>query len=307
MADAAIEALSTSRVRDVSILGRRGVVQAAFTTVEVKELGELTAAGRRRRSPRGVRSTRRAPRSWRRRAPRPRPRSRSCRSFAQRVPTDKPRRLRIRFLVVAGRDPGRRAAARVTGLKLVKNELVKTEGGIVAQPDGRDRDAGRRPGVPLGRLPRRAAPELPLRSERHGHAAATTRVGCWIPRLGNRCAATTSTGWIKRGSERRDRQQQGRFGGDGEHADRGFAAAIGCSRRASRSGCVGRAAAAAPAAARDLRRLASELDRHRGRARPSAGASTRQVHLDARRCWRPCRGSERRPAAARRSRTARCP
>ena len=44
MADHAIEALSASRVKEVSILGRRGPVQAAFTTVEVRELGELPGA-----------------------------------------------------------------------------------------------------------------------------------------------------------------------------------------------------------------------------------------------------------------------
>src|SRR5262245_50472611 len=44
MAEYAIEALSRSRVKEVSILGRRGPVQAAFTTVEVKELGELPGA-----------------------------------------------------------------------------------------------------------------------------------------------------------------------------------------------------------------------------------------------------------------------
>ncbi len=40
----AIEALSSSSVRDVVVLGRRGPAQAAFTNPEVRELGELTDA-----------------------------------------------------------------------------------------------------------------------------------------------------------------------------------------------------------------------------------------------------------------------
>ena len=44
MADYAIEALSQSNVKDIYLLGRRGPVQAAFTTNEAKELGELPGA-----------------------------------------------------------------------------------------------------------------------------------------------------------------------------------------------------------------------------------------------------------------------
>jgi ferredoxin--NADP+ reductase len=41
MADYAIEALRESKVREVVMLGRRGPAQAAFTTAELKEFGEL--------------------------------------------------------------------------------------------------------------------------------------------------------------------------------------------------------------------------------------------------------------------------
>src|SRR3954453_7552545 len=40
-ADHAIEALATSQVHEVILLGRRGPAQAAFTTPELRELGEL--------------------------------------------------------------------------------------------------------------------------------------------------------------------------------------------------------------------------------------------------------------------------
>lgn len=43
-ADHAIETLERSRLDDITLLGRRGPVQAAFTTPELRELGELTRA-----------------------------------------------------------------------------------------------------------------------------------------------------------------------------------------------------------------------------------------------------------------------
>lgn len=43
-ADHAIEALAASSVREVSVVGRRGPVEAAFTTPELLELGELSRA-----------------------------------------------------------------------------------------------------------------------------------------------------------------------------------------------------------------------------------------------------------------------
>lgn len=43
-ADHAIEALASSGVEEIVVLGRRGPVQAAFTNPEVRELGELTEA-----------------------------------------------------------------------------------------------------------------------------------------------------------------------------------------------------------------------------------------------------------------------
>jgi ferredoxin/flavodoxin---NADP+ reductase len=44
IADYALEALRHSRVKEVYLLGRRGPVQAAFTTPEIKELGEMADA-----------------------------------------------------------------------------------------------------------------------------------------------------------------------------------------------------------------------------------------------------------------------
>ena len=45
IADHALEALRSSRVREIVVLGRRGPAQAAFTSVELKEFGQLEGAG----------------------------------------------------------------------------------------------------------------------------------------------------------------------------------------------------------------------------------------------------------------------
>jgi ferredoxin--NADP+ reductase len=45
IADHALEALRSSRVREIIVLGRRGPAQAAFSSVELKEFGQLEGAG----------------------------------------------------------------------------------------------------------------------------------------------------------------------------------------------------------------------------------------------------------------------
>jgi ferredoxin--NADP+ reductase len=42
--DAAIDAINESSLREIVILARRGPAQAAFTTPELKEMGELADA-----------------------------------------------------------------------------------------------------------------------------------------------------------------------------------------------------------------------------------------------------------------------
>src|SRR5690348_9817186 len=64
--DASIEAIASSPIREIVVVGRRGPAQAAFTTPELQEMGEL-GCGRRRRS---CRSRRRAAERHERRAQR---------------------------------------------------------------------------------------------------------------------------------------------------------------------------------------------------------------------------------------------
>jgi len=135
MADHAIEALAKSRVRDVHILGRRGPVQAAFTTVEVRELGEMTEAEPVVKpeevaidplSDEELAAARAATRA----------KVEIVQEFSRRASAGKPRRIHLRFFVapeaVLGDDDGA-----VRGLRLAKTRLARNEkGSVVAEPTG---------------------------------------------------------------------------------------------------------------------------------------------------------------------------
>jgi ferredoxin/flavodoxin---NADP+ reductase len=128
IADYALEVLRASRVREVYLLGRRGPAQAAFTTPEARELGELAGADVRA-LPEEVALD---------------PLSREavdCSSdrqlgkkiellqdFAARRPSGQPRLLTLRFLVSPVEVLGD-AEGRVRGLKLVRNRLEPGAGG----------------------------------------------------------------------------------------------------------------------------------------------------------------------------------
>ncbi len=129
IADYALDALRESKVKDVYMLGRRGVAQAAFTAPEVKELGEMEDAdvvvleeevaldalseAAMAEADRGT--TRKVE---------------IVQSFAGRPLTGKSRRLHLRFLV----SPTELIAnenGEVAAMKLVKNELYATDAGTL--------------------------------------------------------------------------------------------------------------------------------------------------------------------------------
>jgi ferredoxin--NADP+ reductase len=130
IADYALEALSKSNVKEVYMIGRRGVAQAAFTNPEVKELGEMADAdvfvlpeeavldelSRTKLEETQDKST------WRK--------VDTLKEFSEREPTGKSRRLTARFLVspveLFGDDEGR-----VTRMRLVKNELYESSDGTL--------------------------------------------------------------------------------------------------------------------------------------------------------------------------------
>jgi ferredoxin/flavodoxin---NADP+ reductase len=146
IADYALEALRSSRVREVYLLGRRGPAQAAFTNPEVKELGELadsdvtavpeevelddlSRAAMERASDRATQK-----------------KVDLLQEYARRAPSAKRRRLILRFLVspVEVLDDG---AGAVGGLRLVRNKLYATETGTLQpKPTGEFED------LPVGLL-----------------------------------------------------------------------------------------------------------------------------------------------------------
>ena len=139
IADYALKALDASQVKTVWLLGRRGPVQAKFSTPEIRELGEmvdteasipagdleideisqaeLDAGGENDETHRNLQA---------------------LRELAARREPHKSRRLILRFLVspveIVGDENGR-----VTGVKIVKNKLVRGEDGWVSpQPTGEE-------------------------------------------------------------------------------------------------------------------------------------------------------------------------
>jgi ferredoxin--NADP+ reductase len=195
MADYAIEALSRSSVKDVYLLGRRGPVQAAFTTNEVKELGELPGADvivlpreleldpLSAAEMEAARATTRA-------------KVEIVQGFLKHAPAGKPRRLHLRFLVSPLELIGD-ANGRVQAVKLAHNRLVKSGEAIACEPNGEFetlaaqlvfRSVGYR-GVAL--------PDVPFREKAglipHVKGRVLEREG-GAPLTGH-----YATGWIKRG------------------------------------------------------------------------------------------------------------
>ena len=179
--DAAIEAIVGSGIREILVVGRRGPVQAAWTPVEVGELGELAGAdvivdpAELELDEGSAAELEAAPPTVRRNIE-------HLRDYAAREPSGKPRAIRLRFLSspVAIHGDGK-----VEAIELVRNELV----------DGRAVPTEERETIPCGIVFRSvgyqgvALPGLPF-DER----SAT------IPNEGGRVEpGLYAAGWIKRG------------------------------------------------------------------------------------------------------------
>jgi ferredoxin--NADP+ reductase len=127
IADYALEQLRTSRVKEVTILGRRGPAQAAFTAPEAKELGELAdcdtivPADEAELDPLSQASLAGADRAELRKVE-------FIQELARRQPVGKSKRLTLRFLVspveLIGDENGR-----VKQMRLVRNVLYATDAG----------------------------------------------------------------------------------------------------------------------------------------------------------------------------------
>ena len=116
----AIDAINAAGVREILVLGRRGPVQAAWTPVEVGELGELAGAdvvvepAQLELDAASEAELEAAPPTVRRNVD-------HLRDYAAREPAGKPRRIVLRFLAspvaILGDD-------RVEAIEVVRNELV---------------------------------------------------------------------------------------------------------------------------------------------------------------------------------------
>ncbi|MBA2297128.1 MAG: FAD-dependent oxidoreductase [Actinobacteria bacterium] len=118
--DAAIEAIVGSGIREILVVGRRGPVQAAWTPVEVGELGELEGADVIV-DPADLELDPASEAELANAAPPVRRSVEHLREYAVREPAGKARSIRLRFLTSPVALLG---AERVEGIELVRNQLV---------------------------------------------------------------------------------------------------------------------------------------------------------------------------------------
>ena len=189
IADHALEILRTSAVRTVTMLGRRGPGQAAFTPKEIRELGELAgvtlvvdpadldAAGE-------VSGDEHAERVMK-----------ALRTVAGRTPAPGDRVIRLRFLTSPTELRGGDGVREVV---LVENDLVEQDGSLRAHPT--DRTDVIPAGLVLRAVGYRGAPVLgyPF-DDRTGRIP--NRDGRIIGDDGTPLVGRYVAGWIKRGAQ----------------------------------------------------------------------------------------------------------
>ena len=186
--DAATDAITAAGVKEILVLGRRGPVQAAWTPVEVGELGELAGAdvlvdpAELVLDAASEAELEAAPSTVRRSIE-------HLREYARRAPKGKPRAIRLRFHTSPTAILGE---GKVEAIEVVRNELV--DGRAVATEDRETipcgivfRSVGYR-GTPIAGLP------FDEGSWTVPNEAGRVLGGDGLPVPGVYCA-----GWIKRG------------------------------------------------------------------------------------------------------------
>jgi ferredoxin/flavodoxin---NADP+ reductase len=197
IAEHAMEALRQSKVKTVTMLGRRGPAQAAFTAPEAKELGEMADCDliiypeEAELDPLSQQALAEADRGTLRTVE-------LIQEYARRQPAGRSRQLIIRFLVsptelIAGED------GRVNSMRLVKNELYATEYGTM-----RPRATDQQEEIPAGLVFRSIGytgvplPDVPF-NEKWG--VILNEEGRVIdPDTGSHRVGEYTAGWIKRGA-----------------------------------------------------------------------------------------------------------
>ena len=179
--DAAIDAINGSGIREILVVGRRGPVQAAWTPVEVGELGELAGADIVV-DPADLELDEASEAELAAAPPTVRRNVEHLRDYAAREPAGKPRAIRLRFL----RSPvAMLGEERVEAIELVRNELV----------DGRAVATGETETIPCGIVFRSVGYQgVPLPGVPFDERSRT------IPNEGGRVTpGVYCAGWIKRG------------------------------------------------------------------------------------------------------------
>ncbi len=190
--DKAIAAIGSSKLKEIVMLGRRGPAQAAFTTPELQELGELAGADifvdPAELELDDVSEASLADITHARRN------VEMLREFAGRSPSGKPRALRLRFLVSPVAILG---DERVEAIEVEQNRLV---------PDGRGtlraEPTGERETIPCGLVFRSvgyrgvALPEVPFDEDR---GTIRNEGGRVVDEDGEVVPGVYAAGWIKRG------------------------------------------------------------------------------------------------------------
>lgn len=196
-ADHAIEALSRSEVEEVVLLGRRGPAQAAFTNPELRELADLQRAGVEvdvtdleldEHSAKWLEEE--ADITARKNVE-------ILRDYAAAGPKDASHRIVLRFLRSPVEILGEGEHGPVTGVRVVRNEIVPTEGGglrAVATGDEEVIEAG----LVLRSIGYRGRPvdDVPF-DERRGLIRNTGGRVC--AESGDAHRGEYVVGWIKRG------------------------------------------------------------------------------------------------------------
>jgi ferredoxin--NADP+ reductase len=190
--DDAIAAITGAGIEEIVMLGRRGPVQAAFTTPELIELGELAGAdvlvdpadleldpasedelGRNTHALRNVEV---------------------LRSYAEHRRTEAPRALRLRFCVSPVEIVG---DGRVEAVRIVRNRLVADDRGVLrAEPTGEHET------IPCGIVFRSVGYRgVAVRGAPFDESRGTipNEAGRVLDEAGARLPRVYCTGWIKRG------------------------------------------------------------------------------------------------------------
>ena len=196
IADHALAALRESRIREVVVLGRRGPAQAAFTSAELRELGnldgvdarvdaadvELDPVSRRWLAEEGTFTARKN--------------VQLLREFAARPPrADAARRIELRFL----RSPVEiRGSERVEAIDVRRNEIVRSDDGSL-RARAVDEDAETiECGLVLRSVGYRAVP-LPDVPFDERYFVLPNEGGRVLTADGERLPGVYAVGWIKRG------------------------------------------------------------------------------------------------------------